>query len=274
MDYIRVSGEEETHMENIEMPSEQTETDFREGSIPDEIESAENESQVVEEIHYKTEDLRNQVNLDSSEWFHVGQHTIELSKQAESIDFQSIFYSETDGSASKVTDSKNTIERWRELNDMAVDLIKQGIKIQEGEDSEAEGELDEDDDDRQNRAHELFNTALNYLKAWVGYMDNAPNLFESTIVQTIHYNIAWILQKTSDLQQWAKHLDVVLKLFKNHKESSLSSDLIKSKTIVKFELQQWAIKSQNNDHLEAIEHGKNSVKQCHSLIYKTYKLCK
>lgn len=46
LNYIRVSGEEESHVENFELPSEQerTETDFYCASIPDEIDSIIEES--------------------------------------------------------------------------------------------------------------------------------------------------------------------------------------------------------------------------------------
>jgi len=56
-------------------------------------------------------------------------------------------------------------------------------------------------------------------------------------------------------------------------ESNLG-DIFKNKLLTKFQLQQWAIKSQIHDHFTALHHGKLSVQYWHSVIFKLYKLCK
>jgi hypothetical protein len=266
---MRVSAEEESHVENFELPSEQerTETDFYCASIPDEIDS------ILEES--KERDI-DQLESDNEIDVKFESNTIELSKQGDSIDINSIFCSESqsNGSASKIED-KNYVELWRELNDMAVDLIKQGIRLQEAEEEEeGEGEDAEDDEDRNKRAHECFDKAKAYLSASLNHANTHRKLFEDSFMISMQFNLAWVYQKISKLSEWAKWLDKVIKLTERLKSANGQAEFNKIRHLTKFQLQQWAIKSQTDDHVNALYHGKASVKHWHSMIFQTYKLCK
>lgn len=259
----------------MELPSDndRTDTEYNSGSIPDEVDPL-NDGE-MDEAAYRTLSITNQ-HRDSDLASLKRSNTIELSKKCDSIDINSIFYSESlsNESLSKhIDDEKGYVELCRELNDMAVDLIKQGIRLQEGEDEECEGE-EEDEDEKLQRAAECFNKAKAYLSAWLNHAYNNHNLFNENFIASIHYNLSWVYQKIPDLAKWAHHLDEVIKLVTPQHENNSVVELNKIKYLTKFQLQQWAIKSQLDDHMNALNHGKASVKNCHSLIFKTYKLCR
>jgi len=78
----------------------------------------------------------------------------------------------------------------------------------------------------------------------------------------------------SNLQKCSEHLDKCLQYFDKVEISNQTVEINTIRHLTKFHLQQWAVKSQLDKHLEALEHGKSSVKNCQALIYRTYKLWK
>ena len=274
MQYLRVVGEDDTHMDNIELPSEndKTETDTLNClSIPDEVDSEHNEN--VED-DYRSSDSQSR-NQRATNEFIKQSNTIELSKKGESVGINSIFWSESASSKSnskQFDNDKDYIEICKELNDMAVELIKQGIQIQEGEDEEGEGE--EYEQEKMIKAYEWYQQAKSYLNAWIKHSLNNYQHFEDTSIITIHYNLAWVYQKIPELDEWSKHLDIVLKMIESLTPTNSISELNKLRFMAKFHLQQCAIKSQLDNNIEALEDGKMSVKNWHSLISKTFTLWK
>lgn len=86
--------------------------------------------------------------------------------------------------------------------------------------------------------------------------------------------MACVYQKVSDLKACSRHLDEVIKLIDTQEPSNKVSEFNKIRYNTKFQLQQCAIKSQIGNHSDALVHGKAAVKNCHLLIFKSYKLCK
>ena len=91
---------------------------------------------------------------------------------------------------------------------MAVDLIKKGIRIQEGEDEDGEG--DENEQEKIMRAYEIYQQAKSYLNACLKHANNNIQHFDDTYVATFHYNLAWLYQKIPELDEWSKHLSETL----------------------------------------------------------------
>ena len=275
MQYLRVVGEDDTHMENIELPSENERTDSDTNnwlSIPDEVDSEHNENV---EGEYSSSNS-NSIQDKNNDGIFVHNNLIELSKKENSVGINSLFTSESASSKSnsKQFDSKKDfVEICKELNDMAVELIKQGIQIQEGEDDE-EGEGEEYEQEKMVKAYELYQQAKSYLKACIKHSKSNIKQFDDAYIITIHYNLAWVYQKLPELEDCSRHLDIVLKMIESVNSSSLISELNKLRYLAKFHLQQCAIKSQLDLNIDALEDGKMSVKNWHSLISKTFTLCK
>lgn len=272
MEYLRVE-EEETHADNIELPTDndKTETEtYNWASIPDEVDSIQEEWSAEES---KERELIGRNTYTPNDF--VKRCSIaEKSKRADSIDINSIFCSDSISNESQtktyVTD-KDYFEICKELNDMAVDLIKQGIRIQESENEDSE--CDEDQNDRALRAIDSFQQAKSYLNAWLKHSYNIKN-FDTAYIATFHYNLAWLYQKLPQLEEWSYHLDEVIKIIEGHLPNNLMSELNKLKYMTKFQLQQCAIKSQLDNNIGALKHGNMSVKNCHNLISKTYQIWK
>lgn len=176
---MRVLADDETHVGNVEFNTDfenRTETDYNCGSIPDEIDSL---HESLKEAGYRTVDNR-QLTQEQERLSIKHSNTLELSKKGDSIDMNSIFYSESPSNGSSIKakdDEKNYVELCRELNDMASELIKQGIRLQEGED-EGEGEGEEDEEDRLQRALECFEKAKAYLNACLNHASQRRDNFK------------------------------------------------------------------------------------------------
>lgn len=199
--------------------------------------------------------------------------TIELSCQESSEDINSIFYSNSFSNDSSINqDSKDYFKICKELNDSAVEHIKEGIRLQEGEEDSEESEGEVDEEDKMNMVFNLFNKAKAYLTAAIKHVNNHCESFSDVFLISIYYNMAWVNQKISDLEEWGYYLDLVLELIEKQSTNNEISEFNKMRYWAKFQLQQWAIKSQTDDHLKALDHGKFSVKNCHNLIFQTYKL--
>lgn len=276
MNYLRVVREDDTHVDHIELPSEndKSETDtLNWQSIPDEVES-EHDDIAEEEDQRSTisqpKEARNGIDLL------MISKSIDQSKKGDSIGINSIFYSESASSLShsKALDAeKDFIEICRELNDMAVELIKQGIQIQEGED-EAEGDQEDFEEQKMIKAYEWYQQAKSYLNACIKHSLNKYTKIENGYMIVIHYNLAWVFQKIPELDECAKHLEVVLHMVETLNTDNWIAELNKLRYLTKFHLQQWAIKSQLDNNIEALEDGKRSAKNWHKLISKTFTLCK
>lgn len=257
----------------MELPSERDATDtdeFNWGSIPDEVDSIREIE--IEERASKTLDDRSK-NSDSVSIKH--SNTIELSKKWESIDMNSIFASESvsnQSNSKKLEDDKDIFENCKELNNTAVQLIKEGIKFQELD--EEEDENDNSSEENLQKAFSWFNKAKLYLGHSLEIIENNEISFDPTQAIAVYYNIAWVYQKLSNLKKWSEFLEKCLKLMTALTSENNSIELHKIRNLTKLHLQQWAVMSQQDRHVEALENGKLSVKHCQTLIYRSYKLCK
>ena len=270
-----MSGDDGSHMENLELPSEkgQTSTDeFNWASIPDEIDSFK-EAVFENEAECKTIDLR-RMSENSQNVSVKHSNTIDLSKKWDSIEMNSIFASESQSnqSTSKEND-QNIFKLWKDMNNAAVELIRQGVRLQElEEENSSEGEIDEEENLR--KAFIWYSKAHTWLESWMKSIEANERLFSVANLITIYFNVAWIFQKKSQLKETSIYLDKCLQLLWKIRSTSQAVELNKSRHITKIELQQWAVISQIDSHEEALEHGKLSVKSCQTLIYRTYKMCK
>ena len=139
-------------------------------------------------------------------------------------------------------------------------------------DDEDEDQIEEEE--RMQKAYELFEKAKTYLSAAVKHADNHSELFDDWFRISMYFNLAWVHQKISNLKEWGSYLDKVIELIEKQDTNSDVSEFNKMRHLSKFMLQQCAIKSQTDNHLKALDHGKASVKNCHNLLIKTYKLWK
>lgn len=274
---MRVAGEGEIYADNAEIHSEKDPNESETlncESIPDEVNS-------LKEIYHEDvcqQSTESQLFQRKSDNKSANKRsTIELSKKCDSVDLTSIFWSDSISSQSHskaFASKKDYVEVCRELNDMATDYIKQAIQLQESELEEGEEDWEESKltSERGHKIKILYQEALSYLNAWLKHITEQSQQFEVAFVITIHYNLAWVYQKFEDLKKCSKHLNEALGCIENIQCSNLCAELYKLKYLTKFHLQQWAIKSQLNDHTEALEHGKLSVRNWHSLIFKSYKV--
>ena len=194
--------------------------------------------------------------------------------KCDSIGMNSIFGSESQSnhSISKEND-QNIFELCRNMNNAAVELIKQGVKLQELEEENfSEGEIDEEEN--LSKAFICYSKAKKWLDSWMKSIETNERLFSVSNLITIYYNVAWIFQKKSQLKETSEYLNKCLQLLWKIRLSSQAIELNKLRHMTKIELQQWAVISQIDSHKEALEHGKLSVKNCQTLIYRTYKMCK
>ena len=228
-------------MDNIELPSE-TDT-YNCQSIPDEVESS--HADIAEEEDRRSASSQPKELLNVHDLLAISKSN-DQSKKGDSIGINSIFYSESASSKSqsKAFDAeKDYIEIWKELNDMAVELIKQGIQIQEGDD-EGEGENEEHEEEKMMKAYEWYQQAKSYLNACIKHSLNKYSQIENSYMIVIHYNLAWVFQKIPELEEWAKHLEIVIYMLENLKTENWMAEINKLRYMTKFHLQQWAIKSQ------------------------------
>lgn len=142
---------------------------------------------------------------------------------------------------------------------MAVELIKQGVKLQE-ETEDGEGEEEEEEEERQQKALICYEKAKSYLTACLNHAKKNCSLFDETFLTTIHYNLACVYQKVPDLLNCSIHLDEAIKLLEPVPTMNSLIDQNKTRLLTKFQLQQCAVKSQLENHPVALEHGKLSVK--------------
>lgn len=194
--YLRISEEEAFRAENMELPSEKGENtdteEFNCGSIPDEVESMKN-GQAEEVVYQSDNNLSEDQPLNESQSIKCS-NTLENSKKFDSIEDNSIFASEnlSNSSSPKRNEERDILEVCKEMNNMAVELIKQGTALQEGDDEDNDEEENEtEEDERQIRAENSYSKAKAYLDACLEHAENKQykHRFDPTFWITIHYNL-------------------------------------------------------------------------------------